>query len=192
MLLRLVFSLLFSFTLAAEQPFSLPPLKELSRLRSAVITTNKGDLILQLFPQKAPWHVANFKFLADKKFYDGLRFHIFQPEYLIQAGTPNEHPAGGPSYTLPPEFNDLKHELGAISMVRKPDYLDFDHSRNSHGSQFRIMLTKSEHMDGQYVVFGKVVKGLKVLKSLGKNDKIISLKVFVARAESAATQFPSN
>lgn len=178
--LQILLLALLTLPALAEIPFKLPSKAEIAKLRSAVIKTSQGNLVVKLFPDKAPWHVANFKYLSDNKFYDGLKFHIFQPDYLIQAGTPNENLAGGPNYTLPPEFNDLKHLPGSLSMVRKPDYLDFEHSRNSHGSQFRIMLSKSEHMDGQYVVFGKIIKGKNVLSKLRKNDRIISITVFTA------------
>ena len=66
-------------------------------------------------------------------------------------------------------------------MVRRPDYLDFEHTRNSHGSQFRIVLTESPHLDGQFTAFGKVVGGLDVLKRLQSNDYIQDLTVYISR-----------
>lgn len=173
-----------SFALAQAQieqdpPFKLPTSKELDRLQRAVIMTSRGDLLVQLYPQKAPWHVANLKYLADKRFYEGLEFHIYEPNYLIQTGAPGKSIAGGPGYSLPPEFSDLTHSLGSLSMVRKPNDLDLNHSRRSHGSQFRLMLGSARHMDGTHTIFGKVIEGIEVLEKLRKGDRIIKITVFV-------------
>lgn len=73
-----------------------------------------------------------------------------------------------------------KHIPVAISMVRKPDYLDLSHARNSHSSQFRIILTNSPHMDGQYTVFGQIIKGTDVAARLSKGDPIQDFQVYVS------------
>lgn len=162
-----------------QPPFKLPARAELNKLKSAVIETNKGKLYIELYPEIAPWHVANLKYLSDKGFYNGLRFHIFEPGYVIQTGAPGKELASGPGYSIPPEFSDKSHQLGTLSMVRKPNDLDLSHSRRSHGSQFRILLRSAKHMNGTNSVFGEVKKGLSVLKKLRKNDRIIKLTVFV-------------
>lgn len=180
-LIYIIFILFFVVnTTYANPPFDLPSQSDLNKFRSAILTTEKGDAFIELYPKEAPWHVANLKYLADKGFYDNIRVHIFLENYLAQLGAPDiSNLAGGPNYTIPPEFNQRKHVIGSLSMVRRPDYLDFSHSRNSHGSQFRILLSDSSHMDGQFVVFGKVVKGMNVIKKLRKGDLIKSLKVYV-------------
>lgn len=160
-------------------PFVLPPKKELSRIRSAIIYTRRGEIRLKLFPEEAPWHVANFKYLADKGFYNGLPFHMVRENYMIQTGTPDKRVNGGPGYTLPPEFSQHKHIAGTVSMVRKPDSLDRDHRRRSHGSQFRIMLAPNRVMDGQFSVFGAVVQGLDVARGVREGDVIERVVVFV-------------
>ena len=71
-------------------------------------------------------------------------------------------------------------------MVRRPDDLDLDHQRNSHGSQFRIMLAPAPHMDGQFTVFGRVVKGMEVVDKLQRGDVIRDLKVFVRQEPESA------
>ena len=162
-------------------PFALPPKAQLGLLRSGVIITNKGKIYFELYPEQAPWHVANFKYLADKGFYRNLRFHLHEPGYVIQGGAPGPKANSGPGYTLPPEFNSLKHEAGSISMVRKPNELDYEHTRRSHGSQFRILMRTAPKMDGYFTVFGKVIKGLDVVESLQKGDYIKDLKVFVSK-----------
>src|SRR5690606_37540545 len=72
--------------LAQQAPFELPPTEALRKLKSATINTSKGSLSFELFPDEAPWHVANFKYLADKGFYRGKNFHIMVEHFIIQAG----------------------------------------------------------------------------------------------------------
>lgn len=169
---------------AQEPPFILPPKPEVLKIRSAILETSKGKLFIELFPEEAPWHVTNFKYLADKGFYRNLSFHFFQREYLIQGGDPQENGRGGPGYDLPAEFSNRHHTLGTIGMARKPD-VDIktgkraNPERRSNGSQFHILLEDSPHMDGHYTVFGKVVGGLDTLKHLKAGDKIINLTVFI-------------
>lgn len=161
----------------SEPPFLLPKRSEINKLRSAIIYTSKGDLYFELFPEDAPWHVTNFKYLADKGFYKGLKFDLFYPGYVIQGGSPNGKVSGGPGYELPPEFNKHLNELGSLGMARKPDYVNPE--RRSNGSQFHILLGDAPHMDGSYTVFGKMLKGSAVLKKLTKGDEIKDVKVFV-------------
>jgi cyclophilin family peptidyl-prolyl cis-trans isomerase len=134
----------------------------------AVITTNRGTIVLRFFPQKAPNHVANFIKLADKKFYDGTKFHRVIPGFMIQGGDPNTKGSdtstwgqGGPGYTVDQEFNDVPHYRGILSMARTGD-------PNGAGSQFFIMHARYPSLDGQYTVFGDVLKGMDVV------DKIVS------------------
>lgn len=164
---------------AGEPPYTLPAKQDILSIRSAVIQTEKGDLLVQLYPESAPWHVANFKYLADKKFYNNLRFHIHEPRYVIQTGAPGARINSGPGYTLPPEFNEHSHRFGALSMVRKPNDLDTERTRRSHGSQFRIMLRDEPKLDKLFTVFGQVVDGFDVLQQLTRGDRIIGVTVFV-------------
>ncbi|MCI5064906.1 peptidylprolyl isomerase [bacterium] len=166
--------------LRAEQriPFRLPPRRELLKIRSAVLKTSKGEIVFELFPETAPWHVANFKYLADKNFYDGIRFHVHQPGKIIQGGTPRaDRPDGGPGYELPPEFSEKRHQRGVLGMSRKPDILN--PSRKSHGSQFHILLTNADKMNGSFTVFGQVVRGMEVADSLERGDTIENLTVYI-------------
>ena len=161
----------------SEPPFLLPKPSELAKLRSAIIYTSKGDMYFELYPGDAPWHVANFKYLADKGFYKGLKFDLYYPGYVIQGGSPNGKMSGGPGYELPPEFNKHLNETGSLGMARKPDYVNPE--RRSNGSQFHILLGDAPHMDGSYTVFGKMIKGSTVLKNLNKGDVIKDVRVFV-------------
>ena len=119
----------------------------------------------ELYPDVAPITVANFKKLADAKFYDGLIFHRVIPGFMIQGGDPDGTGAGGPGWEIKGEFasngvkNDLKHKRGVLSMARTmaPD---------SAGSQFFIMHADAPHLDGEYAAFGQITEGLEELDAI--------------------------
>ncbi len=163
-----------------EPPFILPKQSELNKLRSAVISTNKGDLRLELYPEDAPWHVANFKYLADRGFYRNLPFHLYYPGYILQGGAPSaKNPNSGPGYSLDPEFTTRYHEEGTVGMARLPDSVNPE--RRSNGSQFYIALGEARNMNKSYTIFGKVVGGLEVLRRLEKGDTIREVTVYVRK-----------
>lgn len=128
-----------------------------------------GKIKAELYPDVAPNTVNNFISLIQKGFYDGLIFHRVIPGFMIQGGCPDGDGSGGPGYSIPGEFtsndfeNKLAHERGVLSMARtkKP---------NTAGSQFFIMVEKSESLDGQYAAFGKVIEGMDVI------DRIVSVE----------------
>ena len=128
----------------------------------AVIETKFGKIEMELFADKAPGHVKNFKDLAKKGFYDGTIFHRVIPGFMIQGGDPNTksddratHGMGGPGYSIQAEFNDTPHKRGILSMARSQN-------PNSAGSQFFIVVKKSSFLDGKYTAFGKVLSGMAV------------------------------
>jgi len=136
----------------------------------ATISTNFGDIVIELNPQVAPNTVANFVKLANSKFYDGTLFHRIISTFVIQGGDPNtkDQPpgtwgTGGPGYTIDAEISNLKHTKYVVSMARGTDI-------NSAGSQFFIMTGDAPFLDGKYTIFGKVIQGQDVV------DKIASLK----------------
>jgi len=180
----LVILTLSSRVFAEPPPFELPPRSEVLKIRSAILETSKGRIFIELFPEEAPWHVTNFKYLADKGYYRNLSFHVFQRDYLIQGGDPRGNGKGGPGYDLPAEFSSRNHTLGTLGMARKPDVDSktgkrTNPERRSNGSQFHILLGDAPHMDGHYTVFGKVVGGFQTLSHLREGDKIINLTVFI-------------
>ena len=128
----------------------------------AVIETKFGKIEMELFADKAPGHVKNFKDLAKKGFYDGTIFHRVIPGFMIQGGDPNTksddratHGMGGPGYSIQAEFNDTPHKRGVLSMARSQN-------PNSAGSQFFIVVKKASFLDGKYTAFGKVLSGMAV------------------------------
>ena len=138
--------------------------------KMAYFDTNIGNFKIELFNDKAPLTVGNFKKLVDDKFYDGLIFHRVIPDFMIQTGCPHGSGYGGPGYTIQDEFRDnLSHEKGTISMANtgRP---------NTGGSQFFITVKPTPWLDGKHTIFGKVIEGIDVVEKISKvetdrNDK---------------------
>ena len=126
---------------------------------NAVLTTNLGDLSVELFDEDAPKTVSNFKQLAEKGFYDGVIFHRVIKDFMIQGGDPTGTGRGGPGYQFEDEFNDHKVERGAFAMANA--------GPNTNGSQFFIVTTESAPwLDGKHTVFGQVTEGMDVVDAL--------------------------
>ena len=144
--------------------------KENKNLPIATITVEGyGVMNVELYPEIAPNTVNNFISLANKGFYNNLKFHRIIKDFMIQGGDPKGNGTGGPGYSIEGEFtsngfaNSLKHTKGVISMARSQ-------SPNSAGSQFFIMSGDATNLNGEYAAFGKVTSGLDVL------DKIRSVE----------------
>lgn len=147
-----------------------------------------GKVVIQLFPDKAPKHVARIKELAREKFYDGVVFHRVIEGFMAQTGDPTGTGMGGSDKPdLEAEFNDVPHDRGIVSMARAND-------PNSANSQFFIVLEDSHFLDNKYTVFGKVVEGMEFVDQIKKGDprqngsvtnpdKIITLRVAADAAE---------
>jgi peptidylprolyl isomerase/peptidyl-prolyl cis-trans isomerase B (cyclophilin B) len=130
-----------------------------------------GTIELELYPDLAPITVANFKKLADKKFYDGLTFHRVEPGFVVQGGDPNGNGSGGPGWTIKGEFSTAKHHVrGTLAMARTPD-------PDSAGSQFYICLAPAPFLDGKYAIFGQVTKGMELVDQIKVGDKMTSVTV---------------
>ena len=135
----------------------------------AIIDTTFGSMEIRFLPDKAPKHVENFVTLAKSEFYDKTIFHRVIPDFMIQGGDPNtkdekdksRYGMGGPGYQVKAEFNDRPHVRGVVSMARSQD-------PDSAGSQFFIVVKDAHYLNGQYTVFGEVVKGMEVA------DQIVS------------------
>lgn len=128
-----------------------------------VLETGFGNIELELFWKETPKTALNFLKLVHKGFYDGLIFHRVIPNFVIQGGDPEGTGRGGPGYTIPFEKAETKHLRGSLGMARSED-------PNSAGSQFYICLKDLPMLDGKYVVFGKVLKGMDTV------DKIAQVK----------------
>ena len=131
----------------------------------ANVNTNMGDIVIELYPDKAPKTVENFVGLATKGYYDGIIFHRVIDQFMIQGGDPSGTGTGGQSYfggSFEDEFHDeLRHtEPGILSMANA--------GPNTNGSQFFITLVPTPWLDGKHSIFGKVVSGMDVVENIGK------------------------
>jgi peptidyl-prolyl cis-trans isomerase A (cyclophilin A) len=129
--------------------------------RKAEFTTNLGSFSIELFEDRAPATTKNFVDLAEKGFYDGVIFHRVIEGFMIQGGDPTGTGRGGPGYTISDEFHpELRHSAeGVLSMANA--------GPNTGGSQFFITLEATPWLDGKHAVFGKVVEGMEVVRTIG-------------------------
>lgn len=130
------------------------------------LETERGPIVMELYPDEAPETVANFITLVKKGFYNGLTFHRIE-DWVAQGGDPKGDGSGGPGYAIKNEPNkNLKHDRGAVGMANS--------GRDTGGSQFYIILRKpAPALDGgQYTLFGRVTAGQDIAEKLQKGDKI--------------------
>ena len=175
--------IIFIFTLFINHAYSMENIM--------ILKLKDGDVMIELFNDMAPNHVERFKILANEKKYDGVVFHRVIDGFMAQTGDVQygnsnlesydlkRAGTGGSNYPdLKAEFSELPHERGTLSMARSAD-------PNSANSQFFICFKASAHLDRQYSVFGKVIKGMEFVDlikrgnspngEVSKPDKIISL-----------------
>jgi len=158
----------------------------------AVIETDKGKILLNLYFDKTPMTVCNFVGLAEGKFavckgkpyYDGLIFHRVIKDFMIQGGCPEGSGRGGPGYAFPDEIvPSLKHDgPGVLSMANA--------GAGTNGSQFFITHVATPWLDGKHTVFGRLVEGQNVVDSVEQGDKIKSITII--RQGSAAKNFKTD
>lgn len=123
-----------------------------------------GRVTIELYPEKAPNHVARIKELVRHNFYDGLLFHRVIEGFMAQTGDPEGNGTGGSGTKLKAEFNDLPHKRGTVSMARaqNPDSAD---------SQFFICFDDCSWLDGQYTVWGQVIEGMEFVDNIKKGNQ---------------------
>ena len=155
----------------------------------ADIETNKGDILISLYPEDVPLAVSNFISLAEgenpmvsdsfkgKKYYDGLTFHRVLKNFMIQGGDPLANGSGGPGYKFEDEFPTdssgglkYKHDkAGVVSMANG--------GPGSNGSQFFITHKDTPWLDGIHSVFGKVEKGQDIVNAVAEKDTIMHISI---------------
>jgi cyclophilin family peptidyl-prolyl cis-trans isomerase len=149
----------------AKQYDAPPPMViDPSKRYVATISTDKGDIQIELFADKAPQTVNNFVFLARDGYYDGVTFHRVIKGFMAQGGDPTGSGRGGPGYKFADEFHPaLRHDQpGILSMANA--------GPNTNGSQFFITYTETPHLDGKHAVFGRVIEGMDVLEAIPERD----------------------
>ena len=138
-------------------------------MKKAIIESNKGNIVLELFEKDAPNTVANFVKLINKGYYNGLKFHRVIPNFMVQGGCPVGNGTGGPGYTIKCEINPRKHLAGTLSMAHA--------GKDTGGSQFFITHSPQPHLDGVHTVFGQVIEGMDVVNAIRQGDVMKQVKV---------------
>ena len=152
-----IFSILVfgGYTVMAES-------KNLSQ-KCLILKLKDGDVAIELRPDLAPNHVARIIELTNQGFYNGVVFHRVIEGFMAQTGDPTGTGSGGSGKKLKAEFSNEPHIRGTVSMARAA-------SPDSADSQFFIVYEPARYLDGQYTVFGKVVKGMDYVDMIRKGD----------------------
>jgi peptidyl-prolyl cis-trans isomerase B (cyclophilin B) len=137
---------------------------DLTRTYHARLKTDKGDIVVELYADRAPLTVENFINLARAGFYDGTTFHRVIPGFMAQGGDPTGTGTGGPGYQFGDEFHpSLRHDApGVLSMANA--------GPGTNGSQFFITHGPTPHLDNKHTVFGRVTEGMDVVHALRERD----------------------
>ncbi|SYZ74479.1 Peptidyl-prolyl cis-trans isomerase B (modular protein) [Candidatus Zixiibacteriota bacterium] len=135
----------------------------------ALLSTDYGNIEIELYPDIAPLTVYNFIKLAKEQFYDGLTFHRVVPGFVVQGGDPRGDGSGGPGYYILCEYSDKPFDRGTVGIATS--------GKDTGGSQFFIMLGRAPHLDARYTLFGKVSKGMEAVDKIVKGDKIKAIQI---------------
>ena len=148
----------------ADRPMPPSGALDTSKAYRARFKTERGEIVVDLYADKAPMTVENFVNLARSGFYDGTTFHRVIAGFMAQGGDPTGTGRGGPGYEFGDEFSpDLRHDgPGVLSMANA--------GPGTNGSQFFITYGATPHLDDRHSVFGRVVEGVDVLQSIRERD----------------------
>ena len=187
---KIIMGLLVGLTFISSVACS-PKGKQMESLKGkegvfAVLTTEKGEIVLELFYKKTPMTVTNFVGLAEgtldaakgKPYYDGLKFHRVIADFMIQGGDPLGNGTGGPGYKFPDEFVDglIFDKPGKLAMANS--------GANTNGSQFFITHVPTDWLNYKHTIFGEVVSGQDVVNAVAQNDTIKSIKIIRQGADA--------
>jgi cyclophilin family peptidyl-prolyl cis-trans isomerase len=141
------------------------------------LTTTRGEVVIALHPEVAPWAVAAIVALTRHGFYDGIAFHRVVPDFVVQGGDPTESGSGGPGFALPAEpatlLDGAGYLAGGVGIA--------DAGRDSGGSQWFAMHSRAPHLDGRYTWIGAVESGQKATDALLIGDRVVHAVIEVAR-----------
>ncbi|HTC19856.1 MAG TPA: peptidylprolyl isomerase [bacterium] len=132
-----------------------------------IFETTQGNFTAELFAD-VPTTTQNFVDLVSAGFYNGLTFHRYEPNFVIQGGDPTGTGMGNSGKTIPLEITAHQHVQGALAMARSQD-------PNSASCQFYVCLADAHFLDGQYAVFGQVIEGMDNVLKLRKGDKMLKV-----------------
>ena len=158
-------------TASTPKSYTAPPSMtiDLDKNYTAIIETNKGNLVLELFAKDVSLTVNNFVFLARDGFYNNTSFHRVIPGFMAQGGDPTGTGRGSPGYRFADEFTEHKHNTGTLSMANS--------GPNSNGCQFFITYAPQPHLDGKHSVFGRLTEGMDILQKIESGDAIKQITI---------------
>ena len=150
------------------------PVKAFDGVRRWRLLTTQGELVIELQPAIAPWHIASIASLTRANFYDGLPFHRVVADFVVQGGDPTGTGWGGPAYTLPTESGSLLdggigYRVGGVGIA--------DSGKDTGGSQWFAMLGRAPHLEGRYTWIGAVVEGADVVERLQIGDQVLRARI---------------
>jgi cyclophilin family peptidyl-prolyl cis-trans isomerase len=148
----------------ADRPAPPSGALDTSKHYTATFKTARGDIVVELYADRAPLTVENFVNLARAGFYDGTTFHRVIPGFMAQGGDPTGTGRGGPGYQFRDEFHpSLRHDqAGTLSMANA--------GPGTNGSQFFLTYGPTPHLDDRHSVFGRITAGMDVLRSIRERD----------------------
>ena len=151
---------------ATTGQYNAPPpmtLDESKEYYATIKMATGGEVLIQLYPDKAPITVNNFVFLARDGYYDGVTFHRVLPDFMAQTGDPTGTGGGGPGYVFQNEDSDLTFDkAGVVAMANA--------GRDTNGSQFFITFGPQAYLNGGYTIFGQVIEGMDVVMDIRLRD----------------------
>jgi len=154
-------------------PFGTIKVSELEKNKFATLNTTQGDIKIELDAKDTPKTVANFVLLAQKNFFDGVKFHRVIKDFMIQTGDPNSKDddlsndgQGGPGYKFDDEKFTGEYARGTVAMANA--------GANTNGSQFFIVLKDTPSLPKNYVIFGHVTDGMDVVDAIGNTPVVKS------------------
>ncbi len=157
-------------TLMHNHPIDFNQLGALSDSSTALIITDKGNIVLELYEKDAPGSVHNFIELAARGFFNGKVFHRVVPNFVVQGGCTRGDGYGIEDYTIRSEFSTRSYDDGGdVGMASS--------GKDTEGTQFFITHTAALHLDGKYTIFAKVKQGMDVVNDIQVGDKITNVKI---------------
>jgi len=145
-------------------------LRSLPAVVSVKLETSKGDVLIDLYRDVAPFTVMNvLKLAGERGFYRGLAFHRVVANFVVQGGDPRGDGWGGPGFAIRSEFSLLSYETGSVGMANA--------GKDTEGSQFFITHSPQPHLDGRYTIIGRVVSGMDVIDRLQPDDHMYDIVV---------------
>ena len=162
--MRRISALFLSLFLVAAMISDSDPAQSADAENTLYMDLEDGRVVIEMRPDLAPKHVARIKKLVRQKFYDGLVFHRVIGGFMAQGGDPNGNGTGGSGVNIPAEFSSEPHVRGTVSMARSSN-------PNSGDSQFFIVYARSQWLDGQYTIWGKVTEGMEHVGNLKRGSR---------------------